>query len=217
MLPFSGSFRSMVPIFGAVPKRTLFALPSHVPRASDLVSPEFFLQNFRPLQSPFRVAARQNWLPVHFSTPMHIWRLRDVAATQRGACKETNQQTNKQTKRKKETTAGGSDPSATETSGTIKAKWIKHVSRKVTRPNVCDVLFITGGSVHHGNEENLPETESKCSMCQGQRPVQFPDVGLLPVHRGGFWVVSPPLQIFSLHCIQHLINFRRRSEANRSR
>lgn len=47
--------------------------------------------------------------------------------------------------------------------------------------------------MHHGNEEKLPETESKCSLRQGQRSVQVPDVGLLPVHRGRFRVVSPPV------------------------
>lgn len=88
----------MAAILGAVPRVALLPLPSHIPDVSDLVSPHSFLQNFRPLQSPFRVAARQNWLPVHFSTPVHIGGLRDVAATQRGACEATNQ-TNKQTKR----------------------------------------------------------------------------------------------------------------------
>lgn len=49
-----------------------------------------------------------------------------------------------------------------------------------------DALFITGGSVHHGNEENLPKAKSECSMCQGQRSVYFPDVRFLPLHRGRF-------------------------------
>lgn len=79
--------------------------------------------------------------------------------------------------------------------------------------NVYDALFITGRSVHHGNEKNLPKTESKRSMCQGQRSVYFPDVRLLPVHGGRFWVVSSPLCSYSAHFIkpnaQHFINLQR--------
>lgn len=86
-------------------------------------------------------------------------------------CVRSNQATNQTNKQTKRTTAGGSHLSATKASRTINAKGLKHVSRKVTGHNVCDVLFITGGSVHHGNEENLPKTESECSMCQGQRSV----------------------------------------------
>lgn len=89
-----------------------------------------------------------------------------MAATQRGACEAT-----KQTNKQKGTTAGSSHLPATKASRTINAKGLKDASRKVSGHNVCDVLFITGGSVHHGNEENLPKTESKCSMCQGQRSV----------------------------------------------
>lgn len=58
---------------------------------------------------------------------------------------------------------------------------------------VYDALFITGGSVHYGNEENLPKTESKRSMCQGPRSVYFSDVRLLPVHRSRLRVVSSRL------------------------
>lgn len=81
--------------------------------------------------------------------------------------------------------------------------------------NVYDALFITGRSVHHGDEENLPKTESKRSMCQGQRAVYFPDVRLLPLHRGRFWVVSSLLCSYSVHFIksnaQHFINLQRHS------
>lgn len=75
--------------------------------------------------------------------------------------KHPNKQTNKQNNSWRLTSAGR----------TINAKGLKHVRRKVRGLNACDVLLITGGSVHHGNEENLPKTESKCSMCQGQRSV----------------------------------------------
>lgn len=80
---------------------------------------------------------------------------------------------------------------------------------------VYDALFITGGSMHHGNEENLPKTKSKRSLCQGPRSVYFSDVRLLLVHRSRFWVVSSLLGSYTLHFIKsnarHLIRLQRRS------
>lgn len=49
------------------------------PRISGL-----FAQDIRPFQSSIWVATHQNWLQIHFSTTMHIWRLHDMAVTQRG-------------------------------------------------------------------------------------------------------------------------------------
>lgn len=104
-------------------------------------------------------------------------------------------------------------------SQTIKARWLEKKKEEMKGKgnlwNVYDALFITGRSVHHGDEENLPKTESKRSMCQGQRAVYFPDVRLLPLHRGRFWVVSSLLCSYSVHFIksnaQHFINLQRHS------
>lgn len=67
---------------------------------------------------------------------------------------------------------------------------IQKYNKNIKKLKVNIALFITGGSVHHGNEEILSKTESERSMCQGQRSIYFPDVRLLPVHRSGLWVVS---------------------------
>lgn len=104
---------------------------------------DLFVQNIWSFQSPFWVATCQNWLPVHFSTSMHVWRLCDVATAQWG-----------------------------KLSHTIKSRWKKNTCKKKKKLwNLFDSLLITGWSMHHGDEENLPKTESKRSMCQGQRAV----------------------------------------------
>lgn len=150
-----------------------------------------FAQDIRPFQSSIWVATHQNWLQIHFSTTMHIWRLHDMAVTQRGKL-----------------------PLADQTPVNLfvpVTQWQQDGGPKKKKPmkdfrDVYDALFITGRSVHHGNEENLPKTKSKRSMCQRQKSVYFPDVKFLPVYRGGFWVVSSLLLRYSFHFIWSIQN-----------
>lgn len=169
------------------------------------LSYDLFVQNIWSFQSSIWVATCQNWLPVHFSTSVHLQRLYDMAVTQRG----------KTLLLLLDCWLNSSDFFSLWFSLTIKARWWKRQKRKKNLWNVYDPLFITGQSMHHGDEANLPKTESKRSMCQGQRSVYFPDVRLLPVHRGRFWVVSSMLCSYSFHFIkssaQHFITLQRQS------